>query len=59
MFPSINKKPINVTMFGASHMGNNSTTAFHYSKNIAISFCYFIYDRGKEVRDGEVAVHNV
>ena len=29
-FPSMKKKPMSVTMFGASHSGNNSTKAFHY-----------------------------
>lgn len=31
MLARMNMNPIRVTMFGASHSGNSSTAAFHYS----------------------------
>jgi len=39
-FPMMKKKPSSVTMFGASHSGSNSTTAFHYSKRYISSILF-------------------
>jgi hypothetical protein len=49
-FPKTNKNPIKVTMFGASHIGNSSTTQFHYHSLAALLMFLAEYSRNDVVR---------